>query len=88
MGIPTVDETTKNAFCQEKVASKIPFMVNDFGLEKRNNLVRIPLVSDSTPGKDYVHLSCIADQQKFHPASATLIDLYLKKARLKYEPAL
>jgi len=48
MGIPTADETKKNPFCQEKVASKIPFMVNDFGLEKRNDLFRIPLVSYNT----------------------------------------
>jgi len=36
----------------------------------------------------FLHLSCIADQQKFEQTSTTLQGLYLKKAPLKYKPVL
>jgi hypothetical protein len=32
--IPAIDETSKNALCQEKSAFGSPFTIDDFGLEK------------------------------------------------------
>jgi hypothetical protein len=45
------DTMIKIALNQGKLVSRSPFPVNDFGLEKRNNMVRLSLVSGSTPGK-------------------------------------
>jgi len=52
VGIATIDEIVKNVLCQGKSASRSPFTVNDFGLEKRNNMVRLSLVSGSTPEEE------------------------------------
>jgi len=45
VGIPTTDEMTKNALCQEKSNFRDLVTVDDFGLEKSKLIFRISLVA-------------------------------------------
>jgi hypothetical protein len=60
VGIPKTDETTKNALCQENSTFRNPFTIDDFGLEKQNNMDKISLGSGSTPGEGLRALILIA----------------------------
>ena len=55
----------KIPYVKTKMASRSPFTVNDFGLEKSNKMIRISLLSGNSPGLRFsVHLSSISNPRK------------------------
>ena len=48
VGIPAIDEMTKNEICQEKSIFRNFFTVDDFGLEKGNKIIRVYSRYDGT----------------------------------------